>query len=183
MRVRSCALSPESWRCVLFLGVIFIMLNDFTAAVWSVKGNHNKCWGFSMAALLVAQQWIMIKALCCVDLGFDPAAIWLTFKWGLATVIHTSTHSGLNTNIELSWKGHFESPFIIWVDTPIHAKSSGFSLYLKTRGRCRLSLCFQVELFHSSDLIEIPLKKKNLYRCHNLKMVYRTGQYKITHTK
>lgn len=56
MHVRSCASSPESCKCVLFLGVIFIMLDDFIAAVLSVKGSHNKCWGFSIATLTVARQ-------------------------------------------------------------------------------------------------------------------------------
>lgn len=44
----SCARSQEIRRCVWFLGVIFIMLDDIIDAVCSVKGNHNKCGGFSI---------------------------------------------------------------------------------------------------------------------------------------
>ena len=132
--------SAESCRYALFLADIFIMLNNFIAAEWSVKGSHNKCWGFGIAALPVARRWIMIR-LCVVWTScLKPDAIWLTFRWGQATVIHMSNHSGLKTNVELSWKGHFVGPFVIWVDTPLHAKSSGFSLLVYED----LSVAFQV---------------------------------------
>lgn len=151
MHICSHALCPESCRCLLFLGVIFIMLNDFIAVMWSVKGSHNKCWGFSITTprdSAVNND----KSLCCM---FDPAAIWLTFRWGLATVIHISSHSGLKTNIEMSCKGHFESIFVKWVDS---YKLKALVLVLIQRKHntcgCRLFLCFQVVLSDFTYLID-----------------------------
>lgn len=66
-----------------------------------------------LASLLLIAQWI-IAFLSVGWTLFDPAAVLLTFRWE-ATLNHIE-HSGLMTNIELSWKGHVW-PFGIGADT------------------------------------------------------------------
>lgn len=66
--------------CVVSWVPFFIILNDFIEAVCCVKGNHNKCWGFSITALPGGSAVNNEKALCHVDLVFDSAAILLTFR-------------------------------------------------------------------------------------------------------
>lgn len=97
----SCAWNQDIRRCVWFLGVIFIMLDDIIDAVCSVKGNRNKCRGFGITTpystvnnSMTQGQVDLVWSSCCIaDLQMR------------SHLIHIE-HSSLMTNIELSWKGH-----------------------------------------------------------------------------